>query len=123
MKKIDFISILMYALSDTLFALGMCMGLIEEWQMLKVGIIVGSLGLLGLVISYLTRRKLLGKAPIRLSVKTVAKVLYAVVALLVFGSSLYLVTSVGVSLLSLGVGLVGLVLLLGLIPFTLGLKA
>lgn len=51
----------------------------------------------------------------------VAKVVYSVVALLVFGGGFALITA-GNFVLGLALGLIGLVLIIGIIPVTVGLK-
>lgn len=50
MKKSSFVAMVLGTISVVLFALGMCMALIPEWNAFKPGIIVGCVGLfLGLV--------------------------------------------------------------------------
>lgn len=44
MKKETLIEIILGTVGGLIFAIGMCMGLIEEWNMLKEGIIVGIIG-------------------------------------------------------------------------------
>ena len=50
MKKSSYFALVMGTVSGVMFALGMCMALVEEWAMLKGGVILGGAGLLlGLV--------------------------------------------------------------------------
>lgn len=50
MKKSSFVVMLLGTISGVLFALGMCMTLIPEWDAFQPGIIFGCLGLiLGLI--------------------------------------------------------------------------
>ena len=44
MKKETLLEIILGTIGGLIFALGMCMGLIPEWNMLKEGIIVGIIG-------------------------------------------------------------------------------
>ena len=46
MKKNNFIAMVLGTISGVLFALGMCMVLIPEWNMFRPGILLGSAGLL-----------------------------------------------------------------------------
>ena len=76
-----------------------------------------------LVVMVLVRRRMLGKEPVKVSGKTVGIVLYAVFATLVFGTGMCM-TMVweGLMIPGIGVGIVGIVLLLGLIPLCKGIK-
>jgi uncharacterized membrane protein YhaH (DUF805 family) len=47
-----------------LFALGMCMGLVPEWNAMKDGIIIGVIGLVVLLAMVIVRRKMDGKPAI-----------------------------------------------------------
>ena len=50
MKKSSFVALIMGTVSGVLFALGMCMALLPEWDAFTEGIIFGSVGLvLGIV--------------------------------------------------------------------------
>ena len=50
MKKSSFVAMLLGIVSGVLFALGMCMALIPEWNSFKPGVVFGCAGiLLGLV--------------------------------------------------------------------------
>ena len=46
MKKETLLEIILGTIGGLIFALGMCMGLIPEWDLLKEGIIVGIIGLI-----------------------------------------------------------------------------
>ena len=122
MKKSSFVALVLGAVSGVLFSLGMCMALVEEWAMLKEGVIVGTAGLLLGLITLMIWRKMEHKAPIRVSGKAVAKVVYAVVAALVLGIGMSLCLVLEKYLLGTVIGLVGVVMLLGLIPMVKGLK-
>ena len=122
MKKSSFVALVLGTVSGVLFSLGMCMVLVEEWAMLKDGVIMGAAGLLLGLMTLLIWRKMEHKAPIKVSGKVVAKVGYAVVAALVLGIGLCLCLVLENYLLGTVIGLVGIVMLLGLIPMVKGLK-
>lgn len=122
MKKSSYVALVMGTVSGVLFSLGMCMALVEEWAMLRQGAIMGGTGLVLGLITLLVWRRMEHKAPIRVSGKTVAKVVYAVVAALVLGVGMCLCLVVENYILGTVIGLAGIVMLLGLIPMLKGLK-
>lgn len=122
MKKSSYVALVMGTVSGVLFSLGMCMALVEEWAMLKQGALLGGAGLVLALITLLVWRKMEHKAPIRVSGKTVAKIVYAVIAALVLGIGLSLCLVKADYILGVAVGLAGIVMLLGLIPMIKGLK-
>ena len=123
MKKENFITLVIGTVGSLLFALGMCMALLPEWNAFTPGVICGAVGAAVLLVMVLIRRRMLGKEPVKISGKTVGIVLYAVFATLVFGAGMCM-TMVWDGLLVWGIviGIVGVVLLLGLIPLCKGLK-
>ena len=122
MKKSSYVALVMGTVSGVLFSLGMCMALVEEWAMLKQGAILGGAGLMLGLVTLLVWRKMEHKAPIRVSGKAVAKIVYAVIAALVLGVGLSLCLVKADYILGVVVGLAGIVMLLGLIPMIKGLK-
>ncbi len=121
MKKRDFISLVAYTVSLLILALGMCFYTLPEWGMLSLGMPLSILGLVLLLLSWVLQRRLAGKGAPSLDLKRIAKVVYSVFSLLVFGGGFALVTA-GNFTVGLALGLVGLVLILGIIPVTVGLK-
>ncbi len=122
MKKSSFVALVMGTVSGVLFSLGMCMALVKEWAMLKEGVIMGIAGLVLGLATLLVWRRMEHKAPIRVSGKIVAQVVYAVLAALMLGVGLCLCLVQANYLLGTVIGLVGIVMLLGLIPMIKGLK-
>ncbi len=122
MKKSSFAALVMGTVSGVLFSLGMCMALVAEWAMLKEGVILGAAGLVLALVTLLVWRKMEHKAPIRVSGKMVARVVYAVVAALVLGVGMCLCLVNADYVLGTVIGLAGIVMLLGLIPMVKGLK-
>lgn len=122
MSKQNFITLILGTIGGILFALGLCMALLPEWNALKPGIILGLAGLLVLLLLVLVRRKMAGKPVlVRLSARTVGITLYALVSTLSFGAGMCLVMVWGMLVPGILIGLAGMVLLLGLIPLIKGL--
>jgi len=123
MKKENFASLLMGTIGGILFALGMCMCLVSEWNAFQQGVIVGAIGIVVLLVMLIVRRKMQGKPPITLSRKTVGAIALGLVGASAFGVGMCM-TMVWEGLLIWGivVGLIGIVLLLCLIPLCKGLK-
>ena len=122
MKKSNFVAMLLGTIGGVLFALGMCMALVPEWGTTKEGTIVGCIGLVVLLITWLVWRKMENKASIHLSFKVIGLILLGTVGVLALGAGLSLVTVWSNIVLGIIVGLVGIVLLICLIPATVGIK-
>ncbi len=122
MKKSNCFALVMGTVSGVMFALGMCMALVEEWAMLKGGVILGGAGLLLGMATLLIWRRMTHKEPVRVSGKTVAKILLGVLAALVLGIGLSLCLEMENYILGTAIGLVGILMLLGFIPLVKGLK-
>lgn len=122
MKKSSYVALVMGTVSGVMFALGMCMALVEEWAMLRQGVIVGGIGLLLGLITLLVWRRMEHKAPVKVSGKLVVRVLLGVAAALALGIGLSLCLVLENYVLGTVIGLVGIVLLLGFIPLVKGLK-
>lgn len=122
MKKSSFIAMVLGTVSGVMFALGMCMALIPEWDAFQPGIIFGCVGLvLGLII-LIVWRKMEHKAPVRFSAKTVLTVVVGVVGALALGVGMCFSMVWGKMVIGVVIGLVGIVVLLCLIPLTKGIK-
>ena len=123
MKKSTFVAMILGTIGGILFALGMCMGLIEEWNARNEGIIMGVIGLVVLFIMVAVWRKMENKEPIKLSGKAIGATLIGIVGALLLGVGMCL-TMVwsGYMVVGIIVGIVGIVVLLCLIPFIKGLK-
>lgn len=121
MKKSNFVALILGTIGIVFFALGMCMCLLPEWDMFTQGIVAGAIGLVVLLIALLVWRKMEGKAPIKLSAKTVGSVLVGVIGALLLGVGMCLCMVFGKMILGVVIGLVGIVVLLMLIPLTKGI--
>lgn len=121
MKKSDFMVLVSYTFSLLVLALGICLYTLPGWGMPTLGLPLSILGLLLVGLTWVSQRRLAGKEVPRVNLKVTAKVLYSLVALLVFGGGFALVTA-GNFLVGLALGLVGLIMILGMIPVLVGLK-
>ncbi len=50
MKKSNFVAMILGTIGGILFALGMCMAMIPEWNAFRPGIVMGVIGLIGIVL-------------------------------------------------------------------------
>lgn len=121
MKKSSFTALVLGTVSGMLFALGMCMALIPEWDAFRPGIIFGALGLVLGAITVAVWRKMEGKAPIRISGKNLLTIAVGIVGALILGVGMCFCMVWGKMLLGILLGFVGIVLLLCLIPLIKGL--
>ena len=121
MKKKDFVRLVLGVVGGLLFSLGLCMCLVPEWDAFREGVEVTGAGLAVLLIlaAMLLRGRKLGK---RISWKTVGKVRYAILSVLVLGVGMCMILVWNQLLLGIVVGIAGIVLLLLLIPMCIGLK-
>lgn len=122
MKKKDFVTLIMSVIGGILFALGMCMALIPEWEAMTQGVVVGAVGLVVLLAMVIVRRKMDGKPAIVFNGKAIATTLFGIFATAVFGVGMVMVMVWDMMMWGIVVGIVGLVLLLCLIPICKGLK-
>ena len=123
MKKKNFVSLVMGTIGGILFAVGMCMCLLPEWNAFTQGIFVTGFGAVALLALVIVRRKMEGKPAVRLNGKIIAAIALGSVGVLGFGLGLCM-TMVWAGLMIPGiiVGVVCIVLLMGLVPICKGLK-
>lgn len=122
MEKKTFITLVMSVIGGMFFSLGMCMCLLPEWGVFNQGLVLGVIGAVELLITWLVHRKMSGKQPMKVNAKVVGKVLYGIVAAIVFGVGMAMVMAFEMMIPGIIVGIVGIVLLLFLIPMCVGLK-
>lgn len=123
MKKENFITLAMGTVGGLLFALGMCMCMLPEWNAFQKGIAVGSAGLAVLLAMPAVRRRMQGKPPVKLRSRTAGVILLGVAGVLALGAGMCM-TMVWEGLLVQGIlaGVAGIAALLCLIPLCKGLK-
>lgn len=122
MKKSTFVAMILGTIGGILFALGMCMALIPEWNSFKPGVVMGVLGALVLLAMVIVWRRMENKEPIRPSGKVIGGTLLGIVGALLLGIGMCLTMVWEHMVVGIVVGIVGIVVLLCLIPFVKGLK-
>lgn len=122
MKKSSFVAMLMGTISGVLFALGMCMALIPEWEAFQLGIIFGGVGLVLGLITIIIWRKMEHKQPVQISGKTILTMIVGVIGALALGVGMCFCMVWGKMVIGVIIGLIGIVVLLSLIPLVKGIK-
>jgi len=122
MKKSTFVAMILGTIGGILFALGMCMALIPEWNAFRPGVIMGVIGAVVLLIMVFVWRRMENKEPIKLSGKVIGATLLGIVGALLLGVGMCLTMVWSHMVVGIVIGIVGIVVLLGLIPFIKGLK-
>lgn len=122
MKKSTFAAMILGTIGSILFALGMCMALISEWNAFEPGVIMGVSGLIVLLVMAVVWRKMENKTPIQLSGKTIGATGMGMVGALLLGVGMCLTMVWSHMIMGIVIGIVGIAALLGLIPFIKGLK-
>ena len=121
MKKSNFVALILGTIGIVFFALGMCMCMLPEWDLFRQGIVCGVIGLAVLLITLLVWRKMEGKAPVRISAKTLGSAAVGVLGALLLGVGMCMVMVFSRMVLGIVIGLIGIVVLLMLIPLTRGI--
>ena len=122
MKRSSFVAMVLGTVGGVLFALGMCMALIPEWDAFKPGLIFGCVGLLIGIITLIVWRKMEHKAPIKVSGKTILMIAVSIVGALALGVGMCFCMVWDKMVLCIVIGLLGIVLLLCLVPLIRGIK-
>ena len=122
MKKSSFLALVMGTVSGVLFALGMCMALLPEWNAFTEGVIFGGTGIVLGIITALIWCKMENKKLPKFSGKNVLRAVYAVVAVLVLGVGMCMCLVWQQIIWGTLVGLLGIVMLIALIPMIKGIK-
>lgn len=122
MKKSTFVAMILGTIGGILFALGMCMALIPEWDAFRPGIVMGGAGMAVLLVMVLVWRKMENKAPVKLSGKTIGATLIGILGALLLGVGMCLTMVWSKMIVGILIGIVGILVLLCLIPFIRGLR-
>lgn len=122
MKKSSFVALILGTVSGVLFALGMCMALLPEWNAFTEGIIFGGAGIVIGMITFLVWCKMEKKTLPKMSVKNVLRTIYIVLAVLVLGVGMCMCLVWQQIVWGTLVGLLGIVMLIALIPMIKGIK-
>lgn len=122
MKKSSFVAMILGTVSSMLFALGMCMALLPQWDSFKEGIIFGCIGLVLGLITLIVWRKMEKKAPVKFSAKAVLTVIFGILGALILGVGMCFCMVWDNIIVGAVIGIVGIVMLLSLIPIVKGIK-
>lgn len=121
--KKDFVSLIMGTVGGILFAIGMCMCLLPQWNAFNQGVVISVIGALILLVMLLVRREMEGKSIIvKLSARTIGTVLLGIVGALTLGIGMCLTMVWNSMMAGIIVGIIGIVLLICLVPACKGLK-
>ena len=123
MTKKNFVFLVLTVVGGLLFALGMCMCLLPEWNAFKPGVAVTALGAVVLLVLALMRWIMAGRPVAKVNWRKTGKAVYCAAALLVLGTGMAMIMAFeGLMIQGILVGMVGIVLSLGMIPVCKGLK-
>lgn len=122
MQKKDFVTLILSTVGGILFALGMCMALLPEWNAFMEGIVFGAVGLVVLLIMVMVRRRMSGKKAIVFNGRAIGITLLGVAGAIILGVGMCMTMIWDMMAPGIIVGVVGIVALLCLIPAIKGLK-
>ncbi len=122
MTKKNFISLILGTIGGILFAVGMCMCLLPEWNAFTPGVVIAAAGIAVLAVLLIVRRKMDGRPAIKVNGRTVGTIVFGVIAALVLGVGMCMAMVWEMMISGIIVGIVGIVLLLCLIPMRKGIK-
>ena len=122
MKKSSFVALVLGTVSGVLFALGMCMALLPEWNAFTEGIVFGAVGIVLGIITLCIWRKMENKGPLKMNVKNWGALLTGVLGVMLLGVGMCCCMVWNLMIPGVLVGILGIVTLLMLIPLVKGLK-
>ena len=129
MKKSNFVAMMLGTVAGVLFALGMCMALLPEWNSFNEGVILGVtgiiLGVTGIILGLVTIliwRKMEKKAPIKLNGRITLITLFGILGALILGVGMCFCMVWENILAGTFIGLIGILMLISLIPIIKGIK-
>ena len=122
MKKSSFVALILGTVSGVLFALGMCMALLPEWDSFTEGVILGAVGIVLGIITALIWCKMEDVMLPKMNGKNVFRTIYAIVAALVLGVGMCMCLVWEQIVFGTLVGLLGIIMLIALVPMIKGIK-
>lgn len=122
MKKSSFVALILGTAGGVLFALGMCMALLPEWNAFREGVIFGGVGLVLGVITVLVWCKMEKKTLPKCNGKNLLRILYGILSVLVLGVGMCLCLVWQQIVWGTLVGLLGIIMLIALIPMVKGIR-
>ncbi len=121
MKKQTFFNLLVGTVGGLLFALGMCMCLLPEWNAFKYGVVCASIGAVVLIILSIVSFIKSGKK-IKFNGKLFGQILFGILGALTLGLGMCMIMVWNMMIWGIVVGIVGIVLLICLVPMCVGFK-
>lgn len=122
MKKSSFVAMILGTVSGILFAIGMCMALIPEWESFNQGVILGCLGVIPALITLFLWRKMENKEPVKISKKSILISVIAIIGILALGVGMCFCMVWNNMIFGIVIGVIGILFLLSLIPVIKGIK-
>ena len=122
MKKSSFVALVLGTVSGVLFALGMCMALLREWNSFGPGVALGCAGVVLGLATVVVWRKMEHRQPVRLSAKAMLAAAVGIAGALALGVGMCLCMVWDQMVPGVIVGLAGIAVLLCLVPLTGGIK-
>ena len=122
MQKSSLVALIMGTVSGVLFALGMCMSLLPEWNAFKEGILFSTIGMILGIITLLVWCKMENKKLPKMSGKNILRTIYAILAALVLGVGMCMCLVWEQLVWGTLIGLLGIIMLIALIPMIKGIK-
>ncbi len=117
MTKKSFFMLVLTVAGGLLFALGMCMCLLPEWNAFVPGVVMTALGAIALLTLGCVKWVMGGKKMPNVNWNLVGKIAYAVASALVLGLGMAMIMAFeGMMISGLIVGIIGILLALGIIP-------
>ena len=122
MQKSSLVALIMGTVSGVLFALGMCMSLLPEWNAFKEGILFSTIGMILGIITLLVWCKMENKKLPKMSGKNILRTIYAILAALVLGVGMCMCLVWEQIVWGTLIGLLCIIFLIALIPMIKGIK-
>ncbi len=121
MKKRTFIYLLLGTVGGLLFAIGMCMCLLPEWNAFQSGVMVTAAGAAVLLVLGIAAWIHSGRK-VHFNWKLIGKIAYGTLSALILGVGMCLIMVWQMLLPGILVGILGIVMLLCLIPMCVGFQ-
>lgn len=122
MKKSSFIALIMGTAAGVLFALGMCMALLPEWNAFTQGVVFGIVGMILGIVTFLVWFRMENKKLPKVNKKNLLRILYGILSALMLGVGMCLCLAWQKIVWGTLVGLLGIIMLIALIPMVKGIK-
>lgn len=122
MKKSSFVALVLGTVGGILFALGMCMALLPEWNAFTPGVVFGTIGIMIGLITVFVWRKMEHKPPIKFSGKGFGTFILAAAGTLLLGVGMCFCMVWSNFVWGIIIGIIGIMILLWIIPVCKGLK-